>query len=216
MLDINSNIRYKYINKNDRTFAAQMNFTRLMNRIILIAIIGFFAYGFNVSTENDNAILEQSTKGGEVVVGLRVGNKAPELKFKDPNGNDIALSSLKGKMVLIDFWASWCGPCRRENPNVVRVYEKYRESKFKNGKGFTIYGVSLDVDKKRWQNAIIQDKLNWESHVSDLKGWSSEAGRIYSVRAIPTNVLIDGDGIIVGKNLRGAALDNALQQLVAK
>ena len=193
-----------------------MNFTRLMNRIILIAIIGFFAYGFNVSTENDNAILEQSTKGGEVVVGLRVGNKAPELKFKDPNGNDIALSSLKGKMVLIDFWASWCGPCRRENPNVVRVYEKYRESKFKNGKGFTIYGVSLDVDKKRWQNAIIQDKLNWESHVSDLKGWSSEAGRIYSVRAIPTNVLIDGDGIIVGKNLRGAALDNALQQLAAK
>ena len=193
-----------------------MNYTRLMNRIILIALIGFFAYGFNVTTNDDYIAYEQSTNDGEVVVGLKIGNKAPELNFKDPNGKDIALSSLKGKVVLIDFWASWCGPCRRENPNVVRVYEKYRDSKFKNGKGFTIYGVSLDVDKKRWQNAIVQDKLNWESHVSDLKGWSSEAGRLYSVRAIPTNVLIDGDGIIVGKNLRGPALEDALVRLQTK
>ncbi len=180
---------------------------RILSFLMIVSLIGF---GFNGGIEKEND-KEQGTE-----VGLKVGNKAPELNYMDPNGTYIPLSSLKGKVVLIDFWASWCGPCRMENPNVVRVYEKYRDKKFKNGKGFTVYGVSLDVDKKRWQNAIIKDRLNWDTHVSDLKGWSSDAGRIYRVNSIPTNYLIDGNGIIVAKNLRGQALDAALQKLASK
>lgn len=144
-------------------------------------------------------------------VGTEVGNKAPELNFQSPEGKSIALSSLKGKMVLIDFWASWCGPCRRENPNVVQAYEKFKNGNFKNGKGFTIYGVSLDKDKAAWMSAIKQDGLTWTTHVSDLKWWYSDAAKLYNVQSIPANWLIDGNGIIIGKDLRGPALEQAIQ-----
>lgn len=150
------------------------------------------------------------------VEGLNVGNIAPELKFKSPNGNKISLSDLRGKMVLIDFWASWCGPCRRENPNVVSVYNEFKDKKFNNGNGFTVYSVSLDRNKDDWTKAIAADNLVWKNHVSDLKFWYSDAASKYNIRAIPSNFLINGDGVIVAKNLRGNSLRETLNKFVKK
>lgn len=150
----------------------------------------------------------------EVRTGINIGERAPEMVFKSPEGEKIALTSLRGKMVLIDFWASWCSPCRIENPNLVKTYRHFMDKEFANGSGFTIYGVSLDKSKEAWVGAIQKDGLEWESHVSDLKGWQSVPAAMYGVMGIPMNFLIDGEGIIVAKGLRGEYLDNKLKELL--
>lgn len=148
----------------------------------------------------------------EAAEGLSLGNKAPEIELNDPSGKPLKLSSLQGSVVLIDFWASWCGPCRHENPAVVQAAARYANTAFKNGKGFKVYSVSLDQNKDAWVKAIAKDSLFWPYHVSDLGGWGNSAAVKYNVNAIPTNVLINGDGIIIGKGLRGEALTEALSK----
>lgn len=137
---------------------------------------------------------------------IEEGEIAPDFTQLTPEDKPFSLSNLRGKYVLIDFWASWCGPCRRENPNVVRLYNTYKD------KGFEILGVSLDRDRTRWLDAIENDQLTW-LHVSDLKGWSNAVAKQYNIRAIPHTILIDPEGRIIGQKLRGASLEAKLKEL---
>jgi peroxiredoxin len=147
-----------------------------------------------------NAIVQENKIGS-------IGSQAIDFVQADTSGNNISLKSFRGKYVLVDFWASWCGPCRMENPNLVAAYEKYRN------KNFTVLGVSLDRDRKAWINAIAKDGLKW-THVSDLKFWGNEAAKLYKISAIPQNFLVGPDGTIIGKNLRGEELHAKLEEIL--
>lgn len=138
-------------------------------------------------------------------IGLEIGDIAPDFSLPDTKGTPVTLAQFRGKTTLIDFWAAWCGPCRRENPNVVAVYQKYKD------KGFQVLGVSLDNDKQKWQEAISKDNLTW-AQVSDLKNFDSVIVPIYQVEGIPTNFLIDKNGVILAKNLRGVELALAVDK----
>lgn len=143
---------------------------------------------------------------------LKVGDKAPDIIQNLITGEEFSLSELKGQMVLIDFWAAWCKPCRKENPVVLEVYKKYKDENFKNGEKFTVFSVSLDAKKEMWEKAVKDDHLEWPYHVSDLKGWKNSAAHMYGIKSIPSNFLIDGDGIIIAINLRGDDLDAVLKK----
>ncbi len=158
-----------------------------MKKLLLICMMSF---GF----ANLSQAQHQNTK-------IVIGEDAPELKYDNPDGKPISLKEAsKGKYVLIDFWASWCGPCRRVNPDLVKLYDQYSTKKFQNSKkGFTIFSVSLDRNKDSWVKAIASDNLKWEYHVSDLLAWKSEAAAIYGVNYIPQAFLIGPDGKVIAK-----------------
>lgn len=185
--------------------------------IAALTVNNFFGQGHDLKVmEETFALLSkeaQSTKYGQNYATLIENEKkwlnqaAPDFTQNDVNDKPISLSSYKGKWVLVDFWASWCKPCRAENPNVVMAYQKYKN------KNFDILGVSLDQQKEAWVAAIKQDNLPWK-HISDLKGWQSSAGQLYGVQSIPFNILVNPEGVIVSKNLRGAALEKKLAEVL--
>ena len=150
------------------------------------------------------------------IIKPAVGDVAPEISMKNPDGETITLSSLRGKVVLVDIWASWCRTCRVENKTIRHSYNKYKNSKFSVGDGFEVFSVSLDSDPKAWARAIANDNLEWESHVSDFKKWDSPIVTSYNFRYLPHNVLIDQDGKILAKGLFGTQLEEKLASLLAE
>jgi peroxiredoxin len=156
-----------------------------------------------------NPFTEALQKRRDLLAASAVGQKAPDFSQAQPDGTPLSLSELEGQLVLIDFWASWCGPCRRENPNVVKLYDRFHD------KGFEILGVSLDDDRDSWLEAIEADGLRWK-HVSDLGGWSNVVAKQYAVNSIPHTVLVGPDGVIIAKNLRGAELEAKVAEILGE
>jgi thiol-disulfide isomerase/thioredoxin len=176
---------------------------------VAASMVKLFSKEYLQSKEGQMMIdaVKEMGKAAEPVVTINAREAAPDFEQNDTTGKPIQLSSLKGKYVLVDFWASWCVPCRKVNPDLVKMYEKYR------GEKFTILGVSLDENKAKWIEAINKDKLDWH-HVSDLKGWQNAVAKQYGIQGIPQNLLLDPNGKVLFKNLPIDALDSELKKLL--
>ena len=209
---------FQSIEKKEKDFAKEYARKNPSSYISAFELYQSFSFNPNASEldsiYNDLSISIQNSYYGKKIKNVldiakktAVGNAAPDFAQNNVSDKPISLASLKGKYVLVDFWASWCGPCRAENPNVVKAYQKY------HAKGFDILGVSLDEKKDKWQEAIKKDNLSW-SQVSDLQGWKNSVAVLYGVQAIPMNFLIDKDGKIIAKGLRGDDLEKKLDEVL--
>ena len=170
-------------------------------------------------------IAKDSRLLGTQAEGLNIGDKAPNFTIQSPEGREFSLSDYRGKLILLDFWASWCGPCRKDNPNIVSVYNKLHQAAFKTADGFEVISISLDGLTDRhgnskqenaildWTNAIEEDGLVWKSHGSELKGWKAKIVKQYHINTIPSNFLVDEKGVIIAKNLKGPALYATIKRL---
>jgi peroxiredoxin len=209
----------KYHSLGDEAEQYRENAVLGMSNTILVAYLGWNnAYSLTTPEMVDsvltiiadapaNAFTDKLVERRDALAKTAVGAPAPDFTQDQPDGTPLSLSSLKGQLVLIDFWASWCGPCRMENPNVVAMYNKYHD------KGFEILGVSLDDDREAWLQAIEDDGLTWR-HVSDVKGWENAVAKEWAVRSIPHTVLVGEDGVIMAKNLRGADLEAKVAEIL--
>ncbi len=215
---------FKKLNKNKHwTKAKQVEYidslvNANLNKFVSVVFALNLDYGENFETHeklinsleddfSENELFKQYKAAFEKEKLTSIGAIAPDIDLPNPEGDNVKLSSTRGNYVLIDFWAAWCRPCRMENPNLVKAYKKYKDE------GFTIYSISLDDNKEDWTKAIEADKMGDWIHVSDLKGWKSAAGQAYGVSAIPANFLIDPNGKIIAKDLRGKALEEKLSKI---
>jgi thiol-disulfide isomerase/thioredoxin len=177
------------------------NYQKVREQLLAQYPEGPYTAQFATRVSEETANLQQQT-------GIRLGTAPPEIALPNPDGKVMSLSALKGKVVLIDFWASWCGPCRRSNPELVETYKKFKD------RGFTVFSISLDASKEAWVQAIKEDKLTWPTHVSELKKWAGRVNALYGVEGIPATFLLDKNGKVAGKNLRGKELADKIESLL--
>jgi len=201
------NLQKEYIKTNPASYVSPYLLGQVYYEMEADVLNGFLS-GLDSKLDSVPTILTLKERVNKLKL-VAVGQTAPDFTLNDTNGNAVKLSDVysKNEYTLIDFWASWCGPCRRENPNVVSVFNSYK------AKGFGVFGVSLDSDKAKWEKAIADDNLTWP-HVSDLKGWKNEAAALYSVNSIPSNFLVDKTGKIIGRNLREEKLRETISGLL--
>jgi len=194
-----------YINENPKSYVTPYLITKFL--LYSSELEDIITLKNNLDESVSNSVYVETINGRiDDLEKTKVGATIPDFTQNDKDGNPISITDLRGQYVLVDFWASWCGPCRGENPNVVKAYQKYKNN------GFTVIGVSLDDDKENWLKAIKDDKLDWH-HVSDLQGWKNQVAQDFGVKSIPFSILIDPDGVILGKNLRSEELQTTLEEL---